>query len=174
MVTTPAILQDGPQLKRAVLRNIASERQNMKSGRLNTQDNAALQELVDTFDMLGDWEERYRYLIELGRKLPEMPEAEHTEDHKVRGCMSQVWMAGDVDADQRLHLRGDSDAHIVKGLIALILALTDGRTAQQVLDTDIKAAFAELGLESHLSMNRRNGFYAMVERIRQMAADAVG
>ncbi len=145
----------------------------MKSGRLNTQDNAALQELVDTFDMLGDWEERYRYLIELGRKLPPMPEAEHSEANKVRGCMSQVWLAGEVDDGARLHLRGDSDAHIVKGLIALILALTDGRTAREVLDTDIKAAFAQLGLESHLSMNRRNGFYAMVERIRQMAATAV-
>lgn len=142
---------------------------------MDTQDNTALQDLIDTFDMLGDWEERYRYLIELGRKLPDMPEAEHDEAHKVRGCMSQVWLAGDVDADdgQRLHLRGDSDAHIVKGLIALILALTDGRTAREVLDTDIKAAFAQLGLESHLSMNRRNGFYAMVERIRQMAATAV-
>ncbi len=144
----------------------------MKSGRLNTQDNAALQDLVETFDLLGDWEERYRYLIELGRKLPPMPEAEHDEAHLVRGCMSQVWLAGEVADDQRLHLRGDSDAHIVKGLIALILALTDGRTPREVLDTDIKAAFTQLGLESHLSMNRRNGFYAMVERIRQMAADA--
>ncbi len=147
-------------------------REDMKDGRLNTQDNEALQELVDTFDMLGDWEERYRYLIELGRKLPEMPDAEHSEINKVRGCMSQVWLAGEVGDDSRLHLRGDSDAHIVKGLIALILALTDGRTAQQVLDTDIKAAFAQLGLESHLSMNRRNGFYAMVERIKAMAAEA--
>ncbi|HET7798615.1 MAG TPA: SufE family protein, partial [Nevskia sp.] len=108
----------------------------------------------------------------LGRKLPPMPDAEHDEAHLVRGCMSQVWLAGEVADDQRLHLRGDSDAHIVKGLIALILALTDGRTPREVLDTDIKAAFTQLGLESHLSMNRRNGFYAMVERIRQMAADA--
>ena len=140
---------------------------------MDTHDNPALQDLVDTFEMLGDWEERYRYLIELGRKLPPMPEAEHDEAHKVRGCMSQVWLAGEVGSDQRLHLRGDSDAHIVKGLIALILALTDGRSAREVLATDIRAAFGLLGLESHLSMNRRNGFYAMVERIRQMAADAV-
>lgn len=146
----------------------------MKSGRLDTHDNAALQELVETFEMLGDWEERYRYLIELGRKLPPMPESEHDEAHKVRGCMSQVWLAGEVGEDARLHLRGDSDAHIVKGLIALILALTDGRSPRDVLATDIKAAFAQLGLESHLSMNRRNGFYAMVERIRQMAAEADG
>ena len=120
---------------------------------MDTHDNTALQDLIDTFDMLGDWEERYRYLIELGRKLPPMPDAEHDESHLVRGCMSQVWLAGDVGADTRMHLRGDSDAHIVKGLIALILTLTDGRTAQEVLDTDIKAAFAQLGLESHLSMN---------------------
>lgn len=146
----------------------------MKSGRLDTPENPALQDLVETFELLGDWEERYRYLIELGRKLPPMPEAEHDEAHKVRGCMSQVWLAGEADADTRLHLRGDSDAHIVKGLIALILALTDGRTAREVLDTDIKAAFALLGLESHLSMNRRNGFYAMVERIRTMAVEAAG
>ena len=133
----------------------------------------ALQDLLDTFEMLGDWEERYRHLIELGRALPPMPEAEHTEANKVRGCMSQVWLAGEVaGTPPRLNLRGDSDAHIVKGLIALILALTNGRTAQEVLDTDIAEAFTRLGLESHLSMNRRNGFYAMVERIKAMAAEA--
>lgn len=133
----------------------------------------ALQDLLDTFEMLDSWEERYRYLIELGRKLPEMPAAEHVEANKVRGCMSQVWLAGDASGpERRLNLRGDSDAHIVKGLIALILALTNGRTPREVLETDIAAAFGKLGLESHLSMNRRNGFYAMVERIKAMAAAA--
>jgi cysteine desulfuration protein SufE len=133
-----------------------------------------LQELLDTFEMLDSWEERYRHLIELGRKLPVMPESEHSEENKVRGCMSQVWMAGEIEGSPaRLNLRGDSDAHIVKGLIALILALTNGRTPQEVLDTDIADAFTRLGLESHLSMNRRNGFYAMVERIKSMAAAAV-
>ncbi|GAC1628024.1 MAG: SufE family protein [Nevskia sp.] len=135
--------------------------------------NDALQELLDTFEMLDSWEERYRHLIELGRRLPPMPEAEHSEENKVRGCMSQVWLAGDVSGmPPRLELRGDSDAHIVKGLIALILALTNRRTPQEVLATDIAEAFARLGLESHLSMNRRNGFYAMVERIKAMAAAA--
>lgn len=130
-------------------------------------------ELVETFEFLGDWEERYRYLIELGRKLPPMPDAEHTEANKVRGCMSQVWLAHDlVGSPQRLELRGDSDAHIVKGLIALLFQLVSGKTPEQILATDINGVFERLGLESHISMNRRNGFYAMVERIRQMAQEA--
>ena len=134
-----------------------------------------IDELADTFELLGEWEERYRYLIELGRKLPPMPESEHDDAHKVRGCMSQVWLAGGIEGvPARMSLRGDSDAHIVKGLIALILKLTNGRSPRDVLATDIGAAFEKLGLESHLSMNRRNGFYAMVERIRAMAAAADG
>jgi cysteine desulfuration protein SufE len=133
-----------------------------------------LDELADTFEMLDTWEERYRYLIELGRRLPEMPAAEHDQAHQVRGCMSQVWLAGDIGPapDKRLSLRGDSDAHIVKGLIAVLLGLTSGRTPQEIVDLDLQAAFTRLGLESHLSMNRRNGFYAMVERIKAMAAAA--
>ncbi|MFT4047608.1 MAG: SufE family protein [Solimonas sp.] len=133
-------------------------------------------ELAETFEFLGDWEERYRYLIELGRKLPPMPEDEHDDAHKVRGCMSQVWLAGEVrpgpseTSPKTLAFRGDSDAHIVKGLIAVLFELTSGRTAQEILALDIGNAFERLGLESNISMNRRNGFYAMVERIRQMAA----
>lgn len=135
-----------------------------------------LEELVDTFEMLGDWEERYRYLIELGRKLPELPEADHNEANKVRGCMSQVWMTAQTDPGPPLKLRftGDSDAHIVKGLIAVLFMLYSDRTPRQILDTDIGEAFGRLGLESHLSMNRRNGFYSMVERIKQLAAQAEG
>ena len=134
-----------------------------------------LDELVETFEFLGDWEERYRYLIDLGRKLPPMPEADHSEANKVRGCMSQVWLTHKVDPGPplRLQFQGDSDAHIVKGLIALLFELCSGRTPQQILDTDIGSAFARLGLESHITMNRRNGFYAMVERIKAMAAEAI-
>jgi len=133
-----------------------------------------IEELVDTFELLGDWEERYRYLIDLGRKLPPMPDAEHDDAHKVRGCMSQVWLAHSVlpGADgqpPRLEFRGDSDAHIVKGLIALLFEICSGRTPQQIVDTDVASVFTRLGLENHITMNRRNGFYAMVERIRQMA-----
>jgi cysteine desulfuration protein SufE len=135
-----------------------------------------LEELADTFELLGDWEERYRYLIELGRKLPPLPEADHTEANKVRGCMSQVWLTAHTEAGPppRLHLRGDSDSHLVKGLIALLFALTDGRPAAEIMRTDIAAAFTRLGLENHITMNRRNGFYSMTERIKQLAAEAAG
>lgn len=131
-----------------------------------------IDDLVETFEMLGEWEDRYRYIIELGRKLPAMPEADHTEDNKVRGCMSQVWMTARLK-DGRLQLQGDSDAHIVKGLIALLFKLTDGRLPAEVLSTDIGAIFSRLGLEQHISMNRRNGFYAMVEKIKAFAAQSV-
>ncbi|PXV64849.1 cysteine desulfuration protein SufE [Sinimarinibacterium flocculans] len=131
------------------------------------------QELIETFEFLGDWEERYRYLIDLGRKLEPLPEAEHSEANKVRGCMSQVWLTHRVEpgSPPRLTFLGDSDAHIVKGLIALLLQLLSGRTPQEILDADVNGVFERLGLESHISMNRRNGFYAMVERIRQIARE---
>ncbi|AXQ27302.1 SufE family protein [Solimonas sp. K1W22B-7] len=130
-----------------------------------------LDELIETFEFLGDWEERYRYLIDLGRKLPPMPVEEHTEANKVRGCMSQVWFAHDLKpgSPPTLELRGDSDAHIVKGLIALLFTVVSGKTPQQVLDTDIGEIFTRLGLENHITMNRRNGFYSMVERIQNIA-----
>jgi cysteine desulfuration protein SufE len=131
-------------------------------------------ELVEAFAALGEWEERYRYLIELGRKLPPLPEAERTEANKVRGCMSQVGLASTLEPGPppRLELRGDSDAHIVKGLIALLFKLYAGRTPREMLALDPSAVFERLGLESHITMNRRNGFYAMVERIRALAESA--
>ena len=133
-----------------------------------------IEALADTFEMLGDWEERYRYLIELGRKLPPLPEDEHNETNKVRGCMSQVWLQSQLDAGPptRLRFLGDSDAHIVKGLIALLFAVVSDRTPREILDIDVGAVFTRLGLENHITMNRRNGFYSMVERIKQLAAAA--
>lgn len=137
-----------------------------------------VEELIDTFEMLGDWEERYRYLIDLGRQLDPLPEADHVDANKVRGCMSQVWMTAQVHKDSEsagqpiLHFQGDSDAHIVKGLIALLFQLVDGRTARKIETTDINGVFEKLGLGSHISMNRRNGFYSMVERIHKLAGDA--
>jgi cysteine desulfuration protein SufE len=133
-----------------------------------------IEELVDNFSFLGDWEERYRYLIDLGRQLPAMPDDERVDANKVRGCMSQVWLAGEAvpGPPLRLRFRGDSDAHIVKGLIALLFLIVSDRTPQEILDTDIAAVFERLGLENHITANRRNGFYAMVERIRHMAAEA--
>ncbi|MEQ1440614.1 SufE family protein [Fontimonas sp. SYSU GA230001] len=129
------------------------------------------EELIETFELLGDWEERYRYLIDLGRKLPPLPEADRTEANKVRGCMSQVWLTHRLlpGSPPRLEFHGDSDAHIVKGLIALLFMLLSGRSPEQILQTDVSGVFERLGLENHISMNRRNGFYAMVERIRQTA-----
>ncbi|MBR9814962.1 SufE family protein [bacterium] len=131
-----------------------------------------LQTLHDNFEMLGAWEDRYRYLIDLGRELPPMPEAEKTDANKVRGCMSQVWLQVDADDGEkpRYRFRGDSDAHIVKGLIAVLFAAYSGKTANEIGEVDIHAEFAKLGLENHLSMNRRNGFFAMVERIRALAS----
>ena len=131
-------------------------------------------ELVESFAALGEWEERYRYLIELGRKLPPLPDAERTEANKVRGCMSQVWLASTLrqGPPPRLELRGDSDAHIVKGLIALLFKLYAGRTPGEILALDARSVFERLGLENHITMNRRNGFYAMVERIRALAENA--
>jgi cysteine desulfuration protein SufE len=130
-----------------------------------------IDELVDTFELLGDWEERYRFIIDLGRKLPPMPEADHNEANKVRGCMSQVWLTHQVVPGPPLKLafQGDSDSHLVKGLIALLFQLCSDQTPQEILALDIESAFTRLGLENHITMNRRNGFYAMVERIRAMA-----
>ena len=131
-------------------------------------------QLVENFALLGPWEERYRYLIELGRKLPPMPADEKNEATKVRGCMSQVWLTAHrrPGPPPTLELRGDSDAHIVKGLIALLFKLYDGRTPQEIAALDVKSVFERLGLESHITMNRRNGFYSMVERIRALAENA--
>ncbi|MCK6511100.1 SufE family protein [Myxococcota bacterium] len=131
-----------------------------------------IEELVDNLELLEDWEERYRYLIELGRKLPPLPDDQHTEQNKVRGCMSQVWMFPQVDdriSPPILHFLADSDAHIVKGLIAVLMVVYSGKTAQEILDIDIHAVFTRLGLEKHITPNRRNGFFSMVGRIQDLA-----
>jgi cysteine desulfuration protein SufE len=128
------------------------------------------------FEMLDDWEDRYRYLIELGRGLAPLAESDRTDANKVRGCASQVWLATRVvgaGGDARLSIRGDSDAHIVKGLIAVLLAMTDGRRADEILKHDAHRAFAELGLAEHLTPQRSNGFAAMVARVRADAQAAL-
>ncbi len=131
-------------------------------------------ELAENFAALGDWEERYRYLIEIGRKLAPMPDADRSEANKVRGCMSQVWLTHRLTPGPpaRLEFQGDSDAHIVKGLIALLFKLYAGRTPAEILALDAAAVFERLGLESNITMNRRNGFYSMVERIQTLARRA--
>ncbi|MGE0699150.1 MAG: SufE family protein [Hyphomicrobiaceae bacterium] len=128
------------------------------------------------FEMLDDWEDRYRYLIELGRALAPFPESERTDANKVRGCASQVWLATRVasgDAGPQLAIEGDSDAHIVKGLIAVLLALYADQPARRILDVDAHGAFAELGLAEHLTPQRSNGFASMVARVRADAEAAL-
>ena len=132
----------------------------------------ALGELKDEFELLGDWEERYRYVIELGRELAPLTDAERSEANKVRGCASQVWLVTEMAPDRRLTFRGDSDAHIVRGLIAILLRLYSGRRAADILAFDAKAAFEQLGLAGALSAQRSNGLASMVARIRRDAEAA--
>lgn len=129
-----------------------------------------LEQLIDDFSLLTDWEDRYRHLIELGRSLPQLTGAEHSEANKVKGCMSQVWLVADKGADGRYTIRADSDAHIVKGLIAILLLAYSGRTAAEIGAVDIDGTFRQLGLDQHLSPNRRNGFFSMVARVKALAA----
>jgi cysteine desulfuration protein SufE len=128
-----------------------------------------LSEIADEFDVLGDWEERYRYVIELGRELTPLSDAERSDANKVRGCASQVWLVTEPQADGTLKFRGDSDAHIVRGLIALLLRLYSGHAPADILAFDAPAAFAKLGLSGALSMQRSNGLASMVARIRRDA-----
>ncbi len=132
---------------------------------------AAIDNLADEFEILGDWEQRYRHVIDLGRGLEPLSDVERTEANKVRGCASQVWLFRFQDPDGRLRFRGDSDAHIVRGLIAILMRLYDRRTAAEILAFDAAPAFDRLGLANALSRQRTNGLFAMVERIRRDAAD---
>lgn len=131
-----------------------------------------LSELADEFDLLGDWEERYRYVIEMGKGLAPLTDGEHSDENKVRGCASQVWLVTEQGADGVMTFRGDSDAIIVRGLIALLLRLYTGHAPAEILAFDAKAAFERLGLTGALSAQRSNGLFSMVERIRRDAAAA--
>lgn len=136
-----------------------------------------LNEIRSNFELLDDWEDRYRYLIEIGRALPPLESAAKVERNKVRGCASQVWLltsfgAEAPDGTPVLHFRGDSDAHIVRGLIAVLFAMYDGRSAGEILKVDAAREFASLGLKDHLTPQRSNGFSSMVERIRADAGAA--
>jgi len=126
-------------------------------------------EMAEEFQLLGDWEERYRHIIDLGRGLEPLDETERSDDNKVRGCASQVWLVTEPAPDGGLRFRGDSDAHIVRGLIALLLRLYSGRTTRDIGAFDAKGAFDRLGLAGALSRQRSNGLFSMVERIRRDA-----
>ena len=131
-----------------------------------------LNDLAAEFDLMGDWEDRYRYIIDLGRELQPLGEGERSDENKVRGCASQVWLATEPGDDGTLGFRGDSDAHIVRGLIAILLRLYSGRAPAEILAFEAKAAFDRLGLAGALSAQRSNGLYSMVERIRRDARTA--
>jgi len=136
-----------------------------------------IDEIRDNFALLDDWDDRYRYVIELGRTLEPMPEAEHSQQNKVQGCASQVWLSKRIDRksgnEPVLKYLGDSDAHIVRGLIAILLTLYSGHTPQQILATDAIALFDEFGFREHLTPQRSNGLRSMAERIRSDAQQAL-
>ena len=138
----------------------------------------SIDEIIANFELLDDWDDRYRYLIELGRALPPLPEAARNDANKVRGCASQVWLATSIKPNGAsgpvLTFVGDSDAHIVRGLIAVLFALFSGKGAKDILVTDAIALFEKLGLREHLTPQRSNGFRSMVDRIRRDASAAVG
>jgi cysteine desulfuration protein SufE len=136
-----------------------------------------IDDIIENFSLLEEWDDRYRYLIELGRALPPLPAAARCDANKVQGCASQVWLATTVRPNGAggpvLVFDGDSDAHIVRGLIAVLFELFSGRHAREILSTDAIALFEKLGLREHLTPQRSNGFRSMVERIRRDAAAAL-
>jgi cysteine desulfuration protein SufE len=131
-------------------------------------------EILADFEFLDEWEDRYRYVIELGRKLKPLPEDERTAENKVQGCVSQVWLSTTVDRDgvPRLTFIGDSDAHIVRGLIAILFAIYSGKTADEILSIDAAKTLGTLHLNEHLTPQRSNGLMAMVKRIQRDAEAA--
>ncbi len=132
-------------------------------------------DIAENLSVLDDWEERYAYVIQIGKALPALPDDLRTESNRVQGCASQVWLATELDtgSDPVMTYRGDSDALIVRGLVALAIALNSGKTASQIIATDTYAKFDELGLKAHLSSQRSNGLRSMVARIRRDAEMAL-
>ncbi|MGE0628234.1 MAG: SufE family protein [Hyphomicrobiaceae bacterium] len=138
----------------------------------------SFEEIRSNFEMLEDWEDRYRYVMELGRELPPFDEALRTDATKVRGCASQVWLVSRLapdpqDGPPRMRFSGDSDAHIVRGLIAILFSLIEGRTAREILNCNPAQAFDSLGLKEHLTPQRSNGLASMIRRIEADAKQAL-
>ncbi len=126
-------------------------------------------ELIEDFEFLDGWEERYMHVIDLGRALPPLEEAEKVDANKVLGCASQVWVVSNRDAEGRLNFRGDSDAHIVRGLVAITTQIFSGKSDETIRSLDVEAIFGALGLSEHLSSQRANGLRSMVARIKRDA-----
>jgi cysteine desulfuration protein SufE len=136
-----------------------------------------IDDIRENFALLEEWDDRYRYVIELGRTLEPMPDEDHSAANKVQGCASQVWLTKTVDRSNSkepvLNFKGDSDAHIVRGLIAILLTLQSGKSARDIIASDPIAVFDELGFREHLTPQRSNGLRAMVERIRNDARESL-
>jgi cysteine desulfuration protein SufE len=132
-----------------------------------------LDEIVDIFELLGDWDQRYAYLVELGEQMPEMPDEEKTEDNKVKGCMSQVWIRAHQDENdpQRIHYHGDCDTSIIKGVLALLIQMASGSTLDEIDKLDVDEFFERLELDEHLSPNRHVGVYAIVDLMKKQARE---
>lgn len=134
-----------------------------------TRTSTTLDDIVAVFELLGDWEQRYRYLIELGERLPVMPVEYKTEENRVKGCMSQVWVHAITTDSQRLHYYGDSDTSIIKGVVALLIQLAENKTVAEIRQLDVDELFERLNLDEHLSPNRHVGIYAIVALMKQQA-----
>ena len=138
---------------------------------------ASIDEIKDNFELLEEWDDRYRYVIELGRTLTPLADADRSAANKVQGCASQVWLAKSLARSEQgepvINYVGDSDAHIVRGLIAILLSLYSGQTAKRILDTDAIKLFDELGFRDHLSPQRSNGLRSMVNRVQSDAREAL-
>ncbi len=135
----------------------------------------AFEDIADTFEFLDDWEDRYRHVIDMGKAMPPLEESLRVPATKVEGCASQVWLVPEIEgagSDARLNFRGDSDAMIVRGLIAILVALYGNLPVREVLKVDAQAELGRLGLDEHLSAQRSNGLRAMVQRVRHIAASA--
>jgi cysteine desulfuration protein SufE len=130
-------------------------------------------ELVENFELFDEWEDRYRFLIDMGKKLPPLDESQKIDDNKVHGCQSNVWLVAQPQPDKTIDFVADSDSSIVRGLIAVLHEIYSGQKAQDILSFNADRLFSRLGLDQHLSMGRRNGLYGMVERIKLLAAQNV-
>ncbi len=139
-----------------------------------TQTMITINELIEEFEFLHDWEERCDFLIDLGFELPDMPESEKTEANRVHGCQSMVWLTTELknrEGENVLHITADSDALIVKGLIAVLLAIYNDKTPKEILKTDVRQYFSQLQLDKYLSSQRKNGLFGMVERVQREARE---
>lgn len=132
----------------------------------------SIEQLIDDFELLGDWDARYQYLVELGERLPPMSEELKTEDNRVKACMSKVWISAyrDPDDPEKIRFHGDCDTAIIKGVLAVILQVASGRTAEEIAQLDFDSLFQRLALAEHLSPNRHVGIYAIVDMLKQQAA----